>query len=39
VIAGTGTPLFPGNTARHRLELRSVEQLSAGKIAVAYDVL
>jgi dihydrofolate reductase len=39
LVAGVGTPLFEGAAQRHRLELRSVEQLPAGKVGLTYTVL
>jgi dihydrofolate reductase len=39
LVAGAGTPLFDGVVQRHRLDLRSVEQLPAGKVASTYAVL
>jgi dihydrofolate reductase len=39
LVAGVGTPMFEGAAQRHRLELRSVEQLPAGKAGLIYTVL
>ena len=38
LVVGGGTPLFESTARPHRLELRSVEQLPAGKVALTYTV-
>jgi dihydrofolate reductase len=38
LVAGGGTALFESTARPHRLELRSVEQLPAGKVALTYTV-
>jgi dihydrofolate reductase len=38
LVVGGGTPLFERTAQPHRLELRSVEQLPAGKVALTYTV-
>jgi len=39
LVVGGGTPLFESTARPHRLELHSVEQLPAGKVALTYAVV
>ncbi|NRQ37519.1 dihydrofolate reductase [Nonomuraea sp. NN258] len=38
LIAQAGTPLFAAAENRHNLELRKVQQLSAGRVSLTYEI-